>query len=202
MKCETPMTTVRGLLQFIGNKPEFARQKHNFELMIDEIDRVNSIITEFLALAKNNAMEFHEHNLNDIIHDICPLLQADALRNNCEMVVSLGNIQNVSVDQHSIRQIILNMVRNGLDAMPNGGTITITTQTDGEKVLLSIKDVGIGIPPEIRDKLGTPFLTTKATGTGLGLAVCYRIVQRHGAKLTLESELGKGTVFTVRFNPI
>lgn len=197
-----PMTTVRGLLQFIGNKPEFARQKPNFDLMIDEIDRANSIITEFLALAKNNVMEFNERNLNDIIHSICPLLQADALRNNCQMVLSLGEVPNVSVDQHSIRQLILNMVRNGLDAMPKGGTITITTQTDGEKVLLSIKDVGIGIPPEIRDKLGTPFFTTKETGTGLGLAVCYRVVHRHGATLTVESEPGKGTVFTVGFNPI
>jgi signal transduction histidine kinase len=197
-----PMTTVRGLLQFIGNKPEFTRQKYNFDLMIDEIDRANSIITEFLALAKNNVMEFNEHNLNDIIHSIYPLLQADALRNNCEMVLSLGDIPNILVDQHSIRQLILNMVRNGLDAMPEGGTITITTQTDEARVLLSIKDVGIGIPPEIRDKLGTPFFTTKETGTGLGLAVCYRVVHRHQATLTVESEPGKGTVFTVGFKPI
>jgi signal transduction histidine kinase len=197
-----PMTTVRGLLQFIGNKPEFGRQKSNFDLMIDEIDRANSIITEFLALAKNNVMEFNERNLNDIIESISPLLQADALRNNCEIVLSLGDVPNVSVDQHSIRQLILNMVRNGLDAMPTGGTITIATQTDGEKVLLSIKDIGIGIPPEIRDKLGTPFFTTKETGTGLGLAVCYRVVHRHGATLTVNSEPGEGTVFTVEFNPI
>jgi signal transduction histidine kinase len=197
-----PMTTVRGLLQFIGNKPEFGRQKSNFDLMIDEIDRANSIITEFLALAKNNVMEFNERNLNDIIESISPLLQADALRNNCEIVLSLGDVPNVSVDQHSIRQLILNMVRNGLDAMPTGGTITIATQTDGEKVLLSIKDIGIGIPLEIRDKLGTPFFTTKETGTGLGLAVCYRVVHRHGATLTVKSEPGEGTVFTVEFNPI
>lgn len=197
-----PMTTVRGLLQFIGNKPEFAVQKRNFDLMIDEVDRANSIITEFLTLAKNNAMVFKEYNLNTIIHDIVPLLQADALRNSCVLVVTLGDIPNVSADQYSIRQLILNMVRNALDATPNGGTITITTQTDGERVLLAIKDDGIGIPPEIRDKLGTPFFTTKDTGTGLGLAICYRILQRHGARLTVDSELGKGTVFTMVFNPI
>ena len=197
-----PMTTVRGLLQFISLKPEFMSQKYNFELMIEEIDRANSIISEFLALAKNNAMEFNEYNLNDIIHDISPLLQADALRNNCEMVVALGDIPNISADQHSMRQLMLNMVRNGLDAMPKGGTITVSTETKGEKVLLSIKDDGIGIPPEIKDKLGTPFFTTKETGTGLGLAICYRIIQRHGATVSLESESGKGTVFTIGFNPI
>lgn len=194
-----PMTTVRGLLQFIGFKPEFSKQKANFDLMIEEIDRANCIITEFLGLAKNNVMEFHEYNLNTIIHEISPLLQADALRHNSELIMKLDDVPAISADQHSIRQLILNLVRNGLDAMPNGGTITITTRTAGDKVFLSIEDTGIGIPPEIRDKLGTPFFTTKECGTGLGLAICYRIIQRHGATLTLESEPNKGTIFTVGF---
>lgn len=197
-----PMTTVRGLLQFMGNKPEFVRHKANFDLMIDEIDRANSIITEFLSLAKNRAMEFNDNNLNDIIHDIYPLLQADVMRNNCEIEASLGDIPDVSLDQSSIRQLIINMIRNGLDAMPRGGKIFISTMTDNSKVLLKIQDNGIGISPEVRDKLGTPFFTTKEKGTGLGLAICYRIVQRHAATLTVESELGKGTSFTIVFNPV
>jgi len=197
-----PMTTVRGLLQFIGNKQEFAKQKENFDLMITEIDRANSIITEFLSLAKNRAMEFSENNLNDIIHDIYPLLQADALRNNCEIHLTLDNIPNVSVDPNSIRQLILNLVRNGIDAIQESGIIDIHTQTNGTKVYLSIKDSGTGIPPEIKDQLGTPFFTTKEKGTGLGLAICFRIVQRHSATLTIDSELGKGAVFTIAFNII
>lgn len=197
-----PMTTVRGLLQLMSNKPEFTKQKDNLELMIDEIDRANNIITEFLSLAKNRAMEFSENNMNDIIRDIYPLLRADALRNNCEIEVDFSEIPNVPVDQNSIRQLILNMVRNGLDAMAgSAGVIEISTRTDDEKVFLSIKDHGSGIPPEVKEKLGTPFFTTKEKGTGLGLAICYRIVQRHGASLTVESEPGKGTVFTIAFVP-
>jgi len=170
--------------------------------MIDEIDRANNIITEFLSLAKNRAMEFSENNMNDIIRDIYPLLRADALRNNCEIEVDFSEIPNVPVDQNSIRQLILNMVRNGLDAMAgSAGVIEISTRTDDEKVFLSIKDHGSGIPPEVKEKLGTPFFTTKEKGTGLGLAICYRIVQRHGASLTVESEPGKGTVFTIAFVP-
>lgn len=197
-----PMTTVRGLLQFIGNKQNFVSQKENFDLMIKEIDRANSIITEFLSLAKNRAMEFSENNLNDIIHDIYPLLQADALRNNCEINLTLDSIPNISVDPNSIRQLILNLVRNGIDAIQESGFIHIHTQSDGTKVYLSIKDSGTGIPPEIRDKLGTPFFTTKEKGTGLGLAICLRIVERHSATLTIDSDLGKGTVFTIEFNLI
>lgn len=195
-----PMTTVRGLLQFMGSKREFSNHEEKFNLMIDEIDRANSIITEFLSLAKNKAMDFTESNLNDIIRELHPLLMADALRNNCELKASLGNIPTVFLDKNSIRQLILNMMRNGLDAMPTGGLIHISTEWNGEKVLLSIKDHGIGIALEDREKLGTPFFTTKDNGTGLGLAVCHRIVQRHGAILSVNSELGKGTVFTVAFD--
>jgi signal transduction histidine kinase len=170
--------------------------------MIDEIDRANKIITEFLSLAKNRAMNFSEKNLNDIIRDIYPLIQADALRNNSDIKISLGDISPLFLDQDSIHQLILNMVRNGLDAMPTGGLIHIITTQNEQKVVLSIKDHGLGIPKEDLDKLGTPFFTTKDHGTGLGLAVCYRIVHRHAATLSINSELGEGTVFTIEFEPI
>ncbi len=194
-----PMTTVRGFLQFLSIKKEFTKQKENFDLMIDELDRANSIISEFLSLAKNKNLEFTSINLNTVIHDIYPLLQADAMRNNCEIKMSLGDIPSVSADHNSIRQLILNLVRNGLDAMPKSGIITIYTEAVESKVLLSIQDCGIGIPPEIREKLGTPFFTTKEQGTGLGLAICYQIIQRHSATLSIESSPGKGTTFTIGF---
>ncbi|MBP2627004.1 MAG: sasA 1 [Firmicutes bacterium] len=197
-----PMTTVRGLLQFIGNKQEFAIQKENFSLMINELDRANSIITEFLSLAKNRAMEFSENNLNTIIYDLYPLLQADALCNDCEIKLNLNTLPNVSLDQNSIRQLVLNIVRNGLDATPSSGIINISTEFIDSKVLLSIKDSGVGIPLELKDKIGTPFFTTKENGTGLGLAICYRIIQRHAAILKVDSELGKGTTFTIEFNHV
>lgn len=197
-----PMTTVRGLLQFMGNKQEFAKQKEKFNLMIDEIDRANKIITEFLSLAKNKAMNFSEKNLNDIIRDIYPLIQADALRNNSDIKISLGDIPPLFLDQDSIHQLILNMVRNGLDAMPKGGLIHINTTKNEHKVILSIKDHGLGIPKEDIDKLGTPFYTTKDHGTGLGLAVCYRIVHRHAATLSISSEVGQGTIFTIEFETL
>lgn len=195
-----PMTTVRGLLQFLGNKGEFSTQKENFTLMINELDRANNIITEFLALAKNSVMEFSENNLNSILHEIFPLLQADALCHNCQLRLTLSTLPTLSVDPNSIRQLIFNLVRNGLDAMPGGGVINISTKVTDSSILLSIQDSGIGIPLEILAKLGTPFFTTKEKGTGLGLAICYRIIQRHGATIEVESKLGKGTTFTITFN--
>lgn len=196
-----PMTTVRGMLQFLGSKKELAVHKDKFELMICELDRANSIISEFLSIARNRNLEFVTKKLNEVVEDIQPLLEADALRNNCQIQLCLTETPPVLMDPNSIRQLILNLVRNSMDAMPQGGVIRISIRTheDSTKVLLSVQDQGVGIPPEYQAKLGTPFFTTKENGTGLGLAVCYRIAQRHRALVTVESLAGQGTTFTIQF---
>lgn len=194
-----PMTTVRGLLQYISKKPKFAEQQENFTLMIKELDCANAIITEFLSLSKDKAMEFKPNNINDIVKEVYPLLQADATYHNCTIQLDLQEIPLITLDKNSIHRLILNMVKNGVDAMPSGGTVTISTVNTGTDVLLSIRDEGIGIPDEIKDKLGTPFFTTKDHGTGLGLAICYRIALRHRTPLTIDSALGAGTTFTLQF---
>lgn len=194
-----PMTTVRGFLQFLGRKAEFKNHQSHFTLMIEELDRANSIITEFLSLAKNKSMDFKNINLNDIIADISSMIKADALLNCCNIEIILGDIPNLLLDKQSIRQLLLNMIRNAIEAMPQGGTIRINTNHYDKKVLLTIEDQGIGILPELMDKLGTPFVTTKDTGLGLGLAICYRIAQRHEARIYIESKLGEGSIFTVSF---
>ena len=194
-----PLTTVRGFLQYIGNKPEYEKHKSHFWLMIEELDRANGIITEFFSLEKNKAMDFKECHLNAIIREVTPLLEADVLRHNCQLVLELQDIPVLILDANSIRQLILNIVRNGIEAMPQGGKLTISTYHCGSVVKLIFSDEGIGIVPEVMDKLGTPFFTTKDNGVGLGLAVCHRIVHRHSAKMIIESWQGKGSVFTIVF---
>lgn len=196
-----PMTTVRGFLQYLSEKEEFKGRREHFALMIEELDRTNVIISEFLSLAKNKAMVFEDADLNVVITEVAPLIQADALRHRCQITLNLGAIPRVSIDKSSIRQLLLNMVRNAIEAMPRGGTITIKTFEQEGKALLAITDEGEGIAPDLIDKLGTPFFTTKDQGIGLGLAVCYRIVQRHFATVAVESEPGRGTTFTIIFNP-
>lgn len=195
-----PMTTVRGFLQFLGNKPDFQNSRGHFNLMISEMDRANKIITEFLALAKNKAMDFKGRDLNEIISNMVPLLESDAVRNNCQLALNLQEIPLARIDDTSMRQLILNLVRNAIEAMETGGTVKISTACQQGRVNLSIEDQGTGIPAEIINKLGTPFITTKENGIGIGLAVCYRIVQRHGGEIVVKSEVGKGTVFTISLN--
>jgi len=193
-----PMTSVRGLLQVLRGKPECLKYKEYLDLMIEELDRANSIIQEFLSLAKDRAVLFKVQSLNAIIEAVFPLILASALIQDKYAEVDLGDIPDLPFDEKEIRQVILNLVRNGLEAMPPGGCLTIRTFTEGNEVVLSVQDQGTGIGPDIIEKIGNPFFTTKEQGTGLGLAVCYSIAARHGATIKIETG-SEGSTFFFRF---
>jgi len=195
-----PMTTVRGFLQSFMAKDEFFRFRSSLTLMISELDRANSIITEYLSLAKNKQLNLSLLSLNTIIEKILPLIEPDILLKGLLIDTKLAtNLPDLPLDSQEMRQMILNFVRNGMEAMDAGGQLTIGTYRKDERVTLFIRDEGKGIPEEILDKLGTPFLTTKDTGTGLGLAICYNIANRHNAKIDVETG-SRGTTFMVTFN--
>lgn len=193
-----PMTAVRGFLQMLGSKEECAKYKDYYDLMIEELDRANSIITEFLSLAKNKPVNLELKNLNLIVKALSPLITADATNSNINILVELEDIPDLPLNEKEIRQLILNLVKNGLEAMGHGGKLTIRTFKDNGKVVLSVQDQGPGIKPELMDKIGTPFFTTKEKGTGLGLAVCYGIAARHNAAIAIDT-CPAGTTFFVRF---
>lgn len=193
-----PMTTVRGFLQMLGAKSECAQFAEYFNLMIEELDRANSIITDFLSVAKNRPVEMGKGSLNLIVESLTPLITADAMNSANFLKVDLGEVPEFEMCEKEIRQMVLNLVRNGLEAMPGGGTLSVSTIREGDSVVLSVTDQGAGIPQKALDKLGTPFFTTKEKGTGLGLAVCYGIAARHNASFKVDTGPG-GSTFSVRF---
>ncbi|MEN6460102.1 MAG: PocR ligand-binding domain-containing protein [Syntrophomonas sp.] len=193
-----PMTTVRGYLQFLRENEDYSQEIECFDLMIEELDRANSIITEFLSLAKDKIVELKLTSLNAIINKLLPLVQAKAMSRDQQIRLELGDLPDLHLDIKEIRQLILNLVNNGMESMPSAGVVTIKTFMEKEIVVLAIQDQGHGIDHELLDKLGTPFLTTKDQGTGLGLAVCYRIATRHNAAINIETT-SNGTTFFVRF---
>ncbi len=193
-----PMTTVRGFLQILGEKEECLKYKDYYTMMIEELDRANLIITDFLSLSSNKPSNVHVQNLNKIIEDLYPLLQADALNIDNYIQLETLPINDLEINKNEIHQLILNLVRNGMEAMTKGGKVTIRTFTDGEETVLAIKDEGTGIEPKILNEIGTPFLTTKEQGTGLGLATCYSIAKRNRARIEVETSF-EGTTFYVRF---
>jgi len=193
-----PMTTVRGYLQLFKRKEAFASYGGQIDTMIEELDRANSIITEFLSLAKNKAVEMKMDNLNHVIQRLYPLLQADALRSGHSIETVIGDIPDTCFDEKEIRQLLLNLVRNGLEAMNESGVVMIKTFRKGNHIVLAVQDSGTGIPEEILERLGSPFVTTKDNGTGLGLPVCYRIAERHGAIIDVQTSR-QGTTVSVMF---
>jgi len=193
-----PLTTVKGFLQLMGSKSKYAQEKEYMDLMISEIDRANSIITDFLSLAKSNSENILSGNINDVINKVFPMLQADAFNSNKEVATDLELLPDIMINENEIKQLILNLVRNGLEVTNEHGSVIICTYFKGDRVVLAIRDQGNGIPIEIQEKIGTPFFTTKETGTGLGLAISMGIAQRHNA--VFEFETGKnGTTFYTLF---
>lgn len=193
-----PMTTVRGFLQLLSSKDECAAFQDYFSLMIDELDRANLIISEFLSMGNTRSTGLQKWNLNSLIHDMVPLLQADASNQNKQVELELTDIPGLMLNRNEIRQLILNLYRNGLEAMSPGKVITISTYKENDHVVLSVKDQGEGIKPEVLEKLGTPFFSTKDNGTGLGLGICYGIAARHQAKIQIQTST-QGTTFSVKF---
>ncbi len=193
-----PMTTVRGFLQLLSKKDECLAFHEYFTLMIDELDRANSIITEFLSMGNTRGADLSELDLNSIIHDISPLLEADAFNQHKQLQIQLTEIPRLQLNRNEIRQLLLNLYRNGLEAMAERKTLTIKTYMEKDDVVLAVADQGEGINPEVLEKLGTPFFSTKDNGTGLGLGVCYAIAARHRAKIEIETS-PKGTTFFVKF---
>lgn len=193
-----PLTTVRGYLQLFSQKPIFSPFISQFNLMLDELSRANSIITEFLSLSHEKAIHMESCNLNDIIETFRPLLESDALLHGLSINFNLNTIPNILLDEKEIKQLILNLTRNGFEAMESAGCLSIVTCVETPFVILAIMDQGKGIDSDLIEKLGTPFFTTKDTGTGLGLAVCYSIAHRHGAKIHFTTS-EEGTTCAIYF---
>jgi len=196
-----PMTTVRGFLQLLREREECAPYQEYFSLMIEELDRANAIISEFLSLAKDKRANQQPSDLNRVIRTLLPLIESDARLQNSTLETELASLPEVCLEEKEIRQLILNLCRNAIEAMSEGGMLQIRTYCQDEQVIFSVRDQGKGIPPDVIERIGTPFLTTKEKGTGLGLAVCYSIAARHNAQINFTTG-PEGTTFYVVFPAI
>lgn len=197
-----PLSIVKGFLQLMITRHNCWQCSSDygdyFELMLSELERANTIVNELLGLSRKKAAELKPCCLNRIVQSLYPLLQADALIADKFVRLELDEVPLLPLDEKEICQLVLNLARNGLEAMGAGGVLTISTFQRGKEVILAIKDQGDGIDPHVMQKMGTPFFTTKENGTGLGLAVCRSIVARHNAHINVATG-SAGTTFFVEF---
>ncbi|MEA4901909.1 ATP-binding protein [Desulfitobacterium sp.] len=193
-----PLTSIKGFLQLLKDKPNHPDSVEFFNIMINETDRANTIIEKFLSISRDKETVMERGNLEKVVTSILPLLEADVIHRNMKLFIDLRKVPDTLLNEQEIDQVLLNLSRNGIEAMAEGGCLTIKTYQEGDEVILLVADEGSGIPPEVLEKLGTPFFTTKETGTGLGLVVCNSIVERHNAKLQIKSS-AEGSSFEVHF---
>lgn len=193
-----PMTTVRGYLQLLSLNEHFRDYNEHFQTMIGELDQANSIITGFLSLTKDSFMEINQCHLNSVIAAVVPLLQAGAVENTKQVNLELGEIPSLMLSENAIRHLIINLAQNALEASPEGDYVTIRTYRQRDNVVLEVQDQGDGIDARLLPDLGSPFVTSKPNGTGLGLYSCYQIAHRHEASLEVKTSPA-GTTVSVSF---
>ncbi|CCO07604.1 ATP-binding protein [Desulforamulus hydrothermalis] len=195
-----PMTAVRGLLQVLEKEAACPGFAEYLQVMLRELDQANAVISEVLLLAPAKASKTRLLQLNDLLFDLLPAIAHQARQSGSQVLFEPGNIPPLWLNEQEISKLICNLVYNGLEAMPEGGNLTVKTFLDDPDVVLAVQDQGKGIKVDVLNKLGIPFFTTKDHGTGLGLAVCYSVAARHNANIVVETGT-KGSTFLVRFQP-
>ena len=177
---------------------KYQRQLRKIETIIKETDRLADTLNDFLRYA--GRMEIHpgRHNINEILDDLIDFYEPQALAKSVQMRYSLSEEPAFcSVDADLLKQAILNLFINATQAMTDGGELMIRSTTHSDTVQIDVIDTGPGIAPEEQEKIFNAYYTTKPGGSGLGLPTCRRIIEEHGGQLTLHSEVGKGSIFTI-----
>ncbi|WP_203363961.1 PAS domain-containing sensor histidine kinase [Bacillus sp. REN10] len=193
-----PLTSIKGFVQLM--KEDSQQKQPYLEVVDSEIDRISMIVNEFLVLGKPQAMKFQPTNMNKLIQDVIILLAAQANMNGVEIKSEFSHSLPITYcDQNQMKQVFINILKNAIEAMPNGGQVHIKTKLIGNEMVLTFQDEGTGISKERLAKIGEPFYSTKEKGTGLGLMVSYRIIEAHHAQMNITSEVGRGTLVEVTF---
>jgi two-component system, NtrC family, sensor kinase len=200
----TPLTGVSSYTQMLlGMVPETDPKHALLQKMHKQTERASNIVGNLLNFSRTgNAAEFTEIDINKLLNDTLQLLEPQMRKSQIEIVKNYSDIPpKIFGNAGKLQQVFTNLILNARDAMVAGGTITLTTESDDETVTIEVADTGEGISPENLNKIYDPFFTTKTvgSGTGLGLAVSYGIIQEHAGSIETESELGQGATFRLVF---
>ncbi len=192
-----PLTGISGATYYLKTKlgPEMNEKlKEMLELIEKDVEHANEIIKDLMEYSKEIKLELTETTPRTIVKETLFLIE---IPDNVQVLDSTQNEPKVKIDLEKVIRVFSNLIKNAVDAMPNGGKLTITSKESDGNVEITFADTGTGMTKEVMGKIWTPFFTTKARGMGLGLPICKRIVEAHGGNISVESTVGKGTTFTV-----
>ncbi|MBZ5753851.1 MULTISPECIES: ATP-binding protein [Metabacillus] len=192
-----PLTSIKGFIQLFKSK--YTSEEEYFNLVLSELERINLIIGEFLVLAKPTAIVFKDKDIKSLIKDVVTLINIQAIMNNVQIFVEFeSDISMIVCEENQLKQVFINILKNAIEAMPNGGTIDLKVKAkEKDKVSICIIDQGSGIPEDRIPTLSEPFYTTKEKGTGLGLMISYKIIESHDGEIKISSKINEGTTVEV-----
>lgn len=193
-----PLASLKGSIEML--REGALTKDHGEKLMgiaLSEMDRLNKIITDFLAYSRPKAPEFFRFDLHAMLDEIMELVGNVVNAGSVRITRDIEGPMEIIGDPQKLRQVFLNLGMNAIESMRQGGELAVGTRSLKNGVIVSIKDSGVGIPPENMKEIFYPFFTTKDEGTGLGLAIAYRIIEEHHGRITVHSSPGKGTTFEV-----
>jgi len=191
-----PLTAIKGFLQIMH--PDLEHHRQYLNIIFSELNRIEMILSELLVLAKPQETKFKKTNLITLLNDVAMLLETQGNMKNVAIVQNHDN-QSLSIncDENQLKQLFINLYKNAIDAMPKGGKVSVLTKKTNHNVQIIVKDDGEGIPPSVLKRIGEPFLTTKEKGNGLGLMISYKIVENHNGSMSVDSQQGIGSTFTI-----
>ncbi|OLN22198.1 hypothetical protein BTO30_10635 [Domibacillus antri] len=191
-----PLTSIKG---FVKLAKEGSINSDHYNIIEDEIDRIETIASELLVLGKPLSIDMKMCDAGKMLRDVCMLLQPQAVMKRIDIKYEdVNDGCPVFCNAGQMKQVFINIIKNAIEAMNDGGVIRASAQIKDQFIVICIEDEGKGIQESVLERLGEPFYSTKEDGTGLGLMVCFNIVEQYGGKIDVHSEVNAGTAFTIR----
>ena len=194
---KNPLASIKGLCQLVSRTPESERTQERLSVVASEISRMETILNEYLSFSRPlEDLRPETLDVSAIARDVLDVLAGRADQAGVTMSLD-GGATSVHGDARRLKEALINLVANAIEATPNGGTVALRLRNGGGAVVLEVRDTGRGIAPEDIDRIGTSFFTTRPNGTGLGVVLAQGVINQHGGTLTYRSTLGQGTTATI-----
>lgn len=192
-----PLAGIKGYAQVIGKSPQDERNSSFAQRIVMETQRLEKLVSDLLSYARSNQESLTKVDLCEVIAHSVALLRHEAEQFKVNLITDCPDGILTGGNRDRLGQVLLNLCKNAIQAMPVGGTLRITAAVAGKRAIISVCDDGQGISQEDMKRVFEPFFTTRARGTGLGLALCKKIVEEHGGKITVQSVVGEGTAVSI-----
>lgn len=192
-----PLTTIKGFLQLYKKADSSIEYT---DLLLSELERIENITSELLSLGKPQALQLNRTNLRELLENTIEFLTPQAHMNGIQFTLEFEeSCFFITCEKNQLKQVFLNILKNALESMPNGGDIEINLRKGLEgECIISFQDQGCGIPEELLPRLGEPFYSLKEKGTGLGLMICHKIIKQHQGSITYQSIVKEGTLIEIK----